>query len=94
MKFGAMARKTNRSKKTPKASPNPVALFNHASTVYGADRELRDIKQPVNVTAVAAGSMILNAFACELFLKCVLALENTPDPAIAQSRDAISPDQP
>jgi hypothetical protein len=62
----------------PKKRAQPIdafALFRHAYRIWGADLHLRRIENsPEDILMIAQGSLILNAFAAELFLKCLLIL--------------------
>jgi len=71
--------------KKPKKTSQKVdsqELFYHATRILSADWHLRHALPPqTDKLMVAQGSMILNAFASELFIKCILLIEGkTPPP--------------
>lgn len=61
---------------------NPEQIFNHAIRFSGTEQYLRDLKSTDSAfpVMVAPPSMVLSAFAIELLLKCLLALEGTEIP--------------
>jgi hypothetical protein len=62
-------------------SIDPLALFKHAYRIWAADLRLRNKESPVPPAEIAHGSMVLNAFASELFLKCLLIIEQGDAPS-------------
>jgi len=59
------------------AKTNARDIFNHACRFLGADQLLRKVGAPGSgwELTVAPPTMVLSAFAAELFLKCLLVLE-------------------
>jgi hypothetical protein len=55
---------------------NPIAIFNQASRFSYADRFIRrEDLDLFHVELMAKPAMVLSAFAIELFLKCLLHME-------------------
>ncbi len=56
-------------------------IFNHAFRIFGTDHYLRNsVKNSPRAMIVAIPSMVLSAFASELFLKCLLIIETGEPP--------------
>ena len=69
---------------------DPNKLFHHAYRIWTADLDLRKSGKDFEAaSAHATGSMVLNVFACELFLKCLLILEQGGAPAATHRLDVL-----
>jgi hypothetical protein len=85
-----------KSVKTKKVGKKPVAkakktvdprqIFEHASRFLGTDQFLRRAGQPGSgwELTIAAPTMVLSAFAAELYLKCLLVMQSGSAPPIHQ----------
>jgi hypothetical protein len=65
-------------KKTPKAALDPHKIFLHAFHFHESDHRLRNSvssDNPDQIMLIAHPSMVLSAFATELYLKCLLCIE-------------------
>jgi hypothetical protein len=67
--------------KTSRPVADPFQVFNHACRFLGTDQALRQIFGGSDwTTTIAPPTMVLSAFASELFLKCILILETGEAP--------------
>jgi len=74
----------------PKSYNNCLKIFVHASHFHESDHRLRNrvpANRPDQVPLVAHPSMVLSAFASELYLKCLLCLETGRAPQIHHLRN-------
>jgi hypothetical protein len=64
--------------KPPKASLDPLRIFQHASRFHASDRRLRstlDASKPHDIEMLAIPANVLSVFTSELYLKCLLCVE-------------------
>jgi hypothetical protein len=69
--------------KKPAPVSDPQQIYNHANRFLGTDQAIRKIfggNRDWSGT-VAPPTMVLSAFAAELYLKCILTIENNQAPA-------------
>jgi hypothetical protein len=82
----------------PKAQHNCFKIFEHASRFHESDHRLRNTvpaDRPDQLPLVAHPSMVLSAFASELYLKCLLCLETGKAPQTHNLKtlfDALKPE--
>lgn len=65
-------------KRPPKAGLDPCKIFDHATHFHASDHRLQNtvpFDKPEQLPLVAHPSMVLSAFASELYLKCLLCIE-------------------
>jgi hypothetical protein len=85
-----MTHKRTTTKLTTKAAYEPRDIFMHAYHFHESDHRLRDTISSKNldqVAIIAHPSMVLSAFASELYLKCLLCIETGSVPKGHNLRD-------
>ena len=57
---------------------DPIKIFQHATNFHESDHRLRNTITPdkPEIILIAQPSMVLSAFASELYIKCLLCIEN------------------